>query len=629
MSIGLDAGRTAVRLAGLATAVAIGTTTALTTTGSLIVGIVGGFVGLVAITVGIMGLANEHSRNTEKLKEIVGSENETGKDHQLKLELAKLISNANKLDQNKLGELLFVLHGIEGENITEKLCNLFDVEYNRSMDSMGGKFQVPQGLPTPQHLLGVKIIELLTGNKTEWRNVPDGIIDNITRTNIIYNEHIQKVKKELALILNRRKVDSEGKEKFEYNRAKISQFIETIIELPGDNLKEKIASLYSVDPKYSTNMDELIKKIKEKEPFLLNEIPVKFENIRHLNRVIKKMAENTYMQIVLLKSRDITPENLEMIRLTKEFKKMLLLIEGDDYDQKLDAIFNTSPFERSATKFKEIALNHPNTKAALEKKPMLMENLLKAKKEFDADYSSVFFRPFTYLQDLFYAFSGSLTGFGIVTGIAAFVGVGIATSGVGLIILIAALASAVVGFTIAYLVQRYTRSYSKSFNKETNETTDLTQKATAKAKELNNELQNRPAPQPASIPQQTVPTDSLIRRSQFQLERAQRERIEQLENELRALRSTTPTPKLEPQEVSNNSQSTASLFSSLKEPTPSDQTTAPQPGEISGNEKSDNVADSVSSEEKAGEKRPAAKDPESPPPPTPKYSRGDDGNNNK
>ncbi len=629
VSTGLYAGQIAVRLAGLATAVAIGTTTALTTTGSLIVSVVGGIVGLVAITVGIMGLASEHSSNTEKLKDIIGSESETGKDHQLKLEVAKLLSNENKIDQNKFGELLFVLQGIEGENITEKLCNLFDIEYNRSMDSMSGNFQVPKGIPTPQQLLGVKIIELRTGNKTDWGNIPDTLVNNINRTNTLYKNHIDKVKIDLASILIRRRVDDEGKTKFEYKKATITEFIETISQLPGDNLKEKLACLYGIDPKYSTNMNELIEKIKEKELPLIGE-ETQFNNIRHLYRVVKKIAEDQYYSILLRKSQGVSREDPAMKKLTEQFKKTLSLINGDDYDHKLDSIFDIGPFERSTTEFKKRTLINKETKDALENDPELMSKLLKAKKEFDYDHSTVFFRPFTYMQDLFYAFSGSLTGFGIVTGIAAFVGVGIATSGAGLIILIAAIASAVVGFTIAYLVQRYTRNYSKSFIKETKETTNLLQNATVKAKELNNELENRPAPQ-SDLPQpQPVPTESLRHRPQFQLEReniSQRERIEQLENEIRALKSTTPTPKLESQEVSHNRQNTAGLFSSPKESAPADLTTASQLGEKTEKEQIKKDADNLSAEEKTGEKRPADRNPESPTLPIPKHGRRNDESN--
>lgn len=616
-STGIFAGQIAVRLAGLATAVVIGTTTALTTTGSLIISIVGGIVGIIAITTGILGLANEHSKNTETLKTIIGSDTEPGQDYQLKIEVAKLLSSADQHDPNRLGEILFYLHGIEGENFTEKLCNLFDVEYIRSHDTMRGKFQNPANTPTPQQLLGVKIIDLLTTNKTEWTNVPQNLLSILTKAEHGYQDYISFIKKDLAKILSRA-VDVDEKKQFLYDKNHIQVFIDLISKLPGENLNAKIACLYGVDPKYSSNIDELVEKIRENEPHIITDVRTQFENIRHLNRVVHRIAEQQYLSILLKKSQGADREDSELNRKIGLFKKTLSLIEGDDYDQKIENVFTVDPIER---KLRDEGNKEINDARKLD--PDLSSKLSKAKKEFDYDHSTVFFRPLSYMQDLFYAFSGSLTGFGIVTSIAAFTGVGIATSGIGLIVLIAAIASAVLGFTLAYLVQRYTRNYSNSFKKETDATTELTLNATNKAKELNYDIQNRPAVSPLPKPRETLPTEALIHRQQFQLEkenREARERIRLLEMQLAALEAKSPdTSSPTTESTSQNHQSKLSMFSAQREASQENRNnnleTLPQPP--------------VSDEAKSGDKRQANEEPTSPPPPSYKRTHGDNGDDNK
>lgn len=618
VSTGLFAGQIAVRLAGLAAAVAIGTTTALTTTGSLIVGIVGGIVGVIAITTGILGLASEHSKNTETLKTIIGSDSEPGQDYQLKCEVAKSLLHASQLDKKKLGELLFYLHGIEGRNLTEKLCNLFDVDYNKQYDSDGGKFQIPKGT-TPQQLISEKIIELLNVDETELKNVRSRLLLNLIAAQASNDNYINHVKKELANLLNRSRVDSQGKKTFEYNKGDTKEFIEIISRLPGDNLNAKIACLYGIDPRYSVDLESLIKEIKFQEPPLVNEPRTQYENIRHLNRVIMKIAEEQYLSILLLKSQGTDRENATLKKEIEQFKKTLSLVEGDDYDQKIENIFNVGPFDRTATKFIERALKNEPIKEKTEADPTLISKLLNAKKEFDYDHSTVFFRPFSYMQDLFYAFSGSLTGFGIVTSIAAFVGVSIATSGAGLIVLLAAIGSAVLGFTIAYLVQRYTKNYSNSFKKETDATNELTQKATEKAKELNNEFQNRQILQPRPEPLESLPTRDLVHLPQYKLERRlqlQQERIEQLERQLQASQSANLQPKDD--NASSPSQLTGSFFSSGQSPL-----------EGQSADKNSEEPNKQFEQPSIGDKRPREKEPESPPPPAFKRTQGDNGNDGK
>ncbi len=622
-STGIFAGQIAARLAGLATAVVIGTTTALTTTGSLIISIVGGIVGIIAITTGILGLANEHSKNTETLKTIIGSESEPGQDYQLKMEVAKLLSSADQHDQKSLGEILFYLHGIEGENFTEKLCNLFDVEYIRSHDTMGGKYQNPANTPTPQQLLGVKIIELLTTNKTEWRNVPPNLLSNLARAESASSESIKEAKNALKRILNRTE-NIQGKKTFKYDYERITDFVENISRLPGDNLNAKIACLYGIDPRYSLDLDDLVRKIKETEPHLILEEHIHFENIHHLNRVMRIVAERQYFSILLSRSQGTSRENAELKKKIDQFKKTLSLIEGDDYDMKIDKILGVSDFERSSTKFKERALLNQETKQAIEGDPALLSKLLEAKKEFDYDHSTVFFRPLSYMQDLFYAFSGSLTGFGLVTSIAAFVGVGIATSGAGFIVLIAAIASALLGFTIAYLVQRYTRNYSNSFKKETDATVELTHNATNKTKELNNDLQKRLAVSPRPKPQEKPPTDALLHLPQFQMEKElkkQREEIEQLKQQLNLLQNPVNNTNLEPSTV-QQSQHSGSFFPTAKAASESAER---QPEQKDTQE----YTEPPSNDAKPGEKRPAEKDPSSPPLPSLKQARGENEDSNK
>jgi hypothetical protein len=561
LGTGLYAGQIAVRLAGLGTAVAIGATGALTAAGSLIVGAAGGIVGLVAITAGLLGLAKEHRDNTETLKVIVGSDSQTGQDEKLKMELAKLAYNADRIDEKALGEILYPLHAIEGENLTEKLCNLFGAAYFRSHETMKGYYQIPANTPTPQHLLAVKILEAHTNQKIDWHDVPNNLIQALTKFDTSYNAYLNDLRNDLSQLLDRRTVNKDDSIKFLYDKKHAIAFMNKLSQLPGENLKEKLACLFSINPAESITLKDFISQLNVNELEQTGVNNTKFSNIPHLTRVIRKIAQDQYFDILTLKSKGVDRENPVVKELTAQFKSTLSLIEGEDYHRKLDTIFNVGFWERSSSKFKESAMTHSNTSKALLENPELIPKLLKAKQDFDYDHSDVFFRPLSYLQDFFIAFSGSLTGFGIVTALAAFVGVGIATSGIGLGILIGALASAVIGFGIAYYVRRYTKAYTEGFKKETEFTTALIEKTTEKAKEKNTELALKPTlelaksneprqkvePQPSPKPavSQAVESENHLLRQQLA---QQQEEIERLRKQVEE-RATSSAPRPTPESI--------------------------------------------------------------------------------
>ena len=373
MVIGLTGGLRVIQVGGLIAglATAAGAVTAL---GLTIIGIAGGVFTALAISVGMYSLVKQSRARAKRIDIVVGK---NGTINDLKKQIALLAKNLSLKyedmrpeDRTSLNKLLFSLHIIEGDTITDKLHDLY-------------------GLTDDQNL--VTEMSKVLNDQTD----PEVIGSGLRLLNREYEASLESIKSTVhALLKNMAKmkypdIDDE-------TRLTMRDLIQTLSQLPGNTFYEQLGSLYGLNETDSKDL----KKILAQFPSVMD---VPFENLLPLNAAIQSETK--------------------------------LMIQ-----------------EKNAMN------NYPLT---------------------------TFEKAGVFLRAGFVALVGSLSGFGIVVSIAGLAGVGVATGGVGLIVLVAACAAALVGAIIFTAATRNAQERKARFEQEDKAVADLVHDTTMNVENLN------------------------------------------------------------------------------------------------------------------------------------------------
>lgn len=426
LSTGLGAGQTALTLAGAGATTIVTTTGALTVLGSVIMGVVGGVIGAVAITLGVLAMARQFNDHKKRISAVLE------KSETLKEQLALVAFNAETLTEAELSEFVSSLNPLEGETLTQKLCNLYAT--------------------TPDDLEEKVLATLTTMGK---KNTNASLSRGLAQLQLAYKTQSQAVRADILSLLNRLKIGTfQSKDPAE--RQALQAVIQTLTLQPGTHLKEKIASAFGIDSADGLDVASP------------NSV---FNPVGKLEESIRAEIELQYFD--LLATYNPKGKNEALTR----FNKNLSLIAGDNYDAKIRNLLQAKPEQLTSTVFKERATTHPTA---------TLKKLIANKAIIDNQKSTQFDNNLGHAEDFFAGFLGGMTGFGIVVGIAAVVGISIATSGIGLIILIAAAAAAAIGFGVALWVRNQSKNNNLKFNKHVDDTESFLSRSTESAKSLNN-----------------------------------------------------------------------------------------------------------------------------------------------
>jgi hypothetical protein len=520
LSTGLFAANIATNLAALAGAAIVGAA-GVAVAGAITVSVVASVVGAIAITLGIVSLKKEYNRNKKNIEEIVGDNIQDGKVEKLKKSITLLtfdlglVADGEKAEINATGkaalsDLLFSLQAIKGRNLREKLCDLYDVDQNLAEAD-------------PLNELFTKM-----SNKHPMLLAAQGrLTAGFNQLEVAYTTSLNSFTAAVTNIVNA----LENLEPQPGDRANLHHFIEKLNRLPGDNYYEKMACLYA------SEAGQALQEFLETEDNGL-------KNIDRLYHALQLEVETQYYELIKLTKEKTAGANAEDITAKiSAFKKSLSLLEGIDNKAKLDKLFNNKVFERSLVKFEKQARAHAVTSNIPEAE---MPNLTAAKQYIDKElFIDSFKTPLDYAKQYFTAFAGGMTSFGIVTGIAAIVGVSVATSGAGLGVLIGALVFAVVGFSLALWYSNFTKKRDLVLKKSLDTANDTIDTSCEHAERYLHEAANRPqnedllefdvvadAPEPGRSIAPQIPNahvDRLIEQNQF-LERENIQLRQQLQS---------------------------------------------------------------------------------------------------
>jgi hypothetical protein len=455
LSTGLGAGQTALTLVGAGVATALTTTGALTVLGSMVMGIAGGVTGVIAITLGVLGMVRQFKKNQKEVRDTLRESID------LKKKLAVLAYHCEHLNDADLENIVLGLDGIVGDSLIEKLCNLYEAT------------------PATEEELQKKMRENLEENSAFEKNVEDINVSltlsaGITRLNTVHKNNIETTQSEVQALMGDLKLNPNKYTDIYARhsadsaingdpqaRDRLTNLLEKIATQPGLNFKQKIASLFRIE--HESNLQTATEEDR-------------FNSLGLLEEAIYKEIECQYFELLTSHSINETADAFHN-RFKLTFESKLAFIEGDNYNSKIDKLFNRKTFQSTATLFKARAEKFPRTDKTV-------TNLIAAKKIIDDRESTTMEKFINNAQSVFAGFLGGMTGFGIVVGIAAVVGVSIGTAGIGLAVLAAAAAATVIGVALTLWARKKSREKTDSFSKNIQDTESLIKQSLMEAKSL-------------------------------------------------------------------------------------------------------------------------------------------------
>ncbi len=454
-------------VAGFATAAGVATTL-----GVLVVGIGGGVFTLLGIGFGIFNLVKQSRDREKRIEKIVG---EAGSIEKLKKELATLAKNltilgssinqVNSDNTENLRKLLFSLQVIKGATLKDKLYNLYGISDEKNLACEMSLFR---GDEDDKDLIEKGLVILENEFKASIDEVKLDIIDlHQDFQKIEYQRMYEKIKHNETLTPNETEF-----------RNKLKNLIKKLSQLPGENFNQKLGYLYGLDEESSKDLMRVF-----------NELPlsteISYENILKLNDVIKHEARSQYLDLLISLNEDPSKTAVVKKKMKAFEKTTLSLIPGRNKEEKLNNLFEVKGWRGLTSTVKEYANKYQRPNSFPKGSETWGEALILAKESLDNYPHKRFGAIRNVLENGLTALVGSLSGFGIIVGIAGLAGVGIATGGIGLALLIVALVGATVGAVLFVAATENTKKRRKQFESEDNVVSSLVDNTTKKVENLN------------------------------------------------------------------------------------------------------------------------------------------------
>ncbi len=575
LSSGLGSANIATSLGALGGIALVGTA-GVTIAGAAAVSAVCGVVALAAVVVGVSSLKKEYETNKAATEAVVGDGIKQGKVKDLKTVIASVayqLTAYDVIESDAIDKMLFSLSSVKGNSLTEKLCDIYGID----AEALSVKLNPEEKESVIESLLCAKLCAALPAGE----NVsPETINQGLQRLKDGHERSLATFKEQIATVVDQQQPhDPIEKAIFRQN---LQALMKKISQLQGENFHEKLACLHS------SNLESASEQGKNFQEYLENEKIDGTNKREALYKIIEKEVETQYFELLVAhKKSSVGLNDLDLSHDIDEFKKSLALIHGIDNKNKMNRLFTEKNWKSYSLRFKEKAKEHLTKVTVMEtpaetddatagmiaieevKSAVLTDAELKEAKDYIEKqlFAGSFMTPADYAKKYFTAFSGGVTGFGLVVGIAALVGVSVGTGGVGLGVLIAALALTAIGFSAAVWYSNHTKKRDLRIKKEIQSADNIITKTCEHAnnfiKEAEAVLHNQPMEK----------TDSLLLKApEFTPLNEEEQELVRLNRQIHELQAEIIQLKTQPQPAEGTSQ-------------------PPQPGPAPSNEKGKEKAD--------------------------------------